>query len=86
MTTQQKAAFAAELEQWIQQNPGYTKNALTDWINQKLLELHRWLSSMLFVQFVWEGLTNGNGPLAPRCASVANDFSDYSVPVAGGNE
>ena len=81
MTEQQKAAFASELETWITNHPGYTKNALTDWINQKLLELHRWLSSMLFVEFVWEGLTHGNGPLAPRCASVASEFATQSIPA-----
>jgi hypothetical protein len=81
MTTAQKVAFAAELETWILQNPNYTLASFTEWINQKLLELHRWLSSMLFVQFVWEGLRNGNGPLSSRCAAVSDEFATHSIPA-----
>lgn len=80
MTTAQKAAFAAELETWISQNPNYTLASFTEWLNQKLLELHRWLAAQLFAQFVWEGLRNGNGPLSNRCATVADEFATQSVP------
>jgi hypothetical protein len=80
MTEQQKAAFASELEQWITNNPGYTKSALEQWINQKLAELRRHLAATLFVEFVWQSL-HDSGSLSARCACVSSEFATQSVPT-----
>lgn len=79
MTTEEKAAFAAELEQWINAHPDYTMQSFTDWINNKLRDLYRALLVATFVEFVWEGIRNGSGPLSARCAVVADEFATRSI-------
>ena len=84
MTTAEKAAFAAELEQWINANPGYTAQSFASWIENKLREIYRALLVATFVEFVWERIRNGSGPLSARCAVVADEFATRSVEADPG--
>lgn len=84
MTAEQKAALAAELEQWIFQNPSYTQLEFRNWIEGKLRDLYRALLVATFVEFVWEAIQNGSQSLSQRCAFVAEEFASRSVEADPG--